>query len=70
LKYLLKLAKLLAGYEGAPALCYLYRDKQMIKVEDITKIPLSLPEFREASPKTKNEGMMPQLKPRAATSLA
>jgi hypothetical protein len=72
LKYLLKLAKLLAGYEGAPVLCYLYRDKQMIKVEDITKIPLSLPEFPEASPKTKNEGMMmmPQLKPRAATSLA
>jgi hypothetical protein len=46
----------LACYEGAPALCYIYRDKKMIKVDDITKIPLSLPEFAETSTLTKNEG--------------
>jgi hypothetical protein len=42
----------------------------MIKVDDITKIPLSLPEFAETSNLPKNEGLVPQLKPRAATALA
>jgi hypothetical protein len=42
----------------------------MLKVEDITKIPLSVPEFTETSPSTKNVGLAPQLKPRAATGLA
>jgi hypothetical protein len=42
----------------------------MLKVEDITKIPLSLPEFTEASPSTKNEGLAPELKHRPATALA